>query len=407
MPGSPLTLHGIEPATFLRESWQRRAALFRDALPGFVCPLSPDELGGLACEPGVESRLIREVGEEGAPWTVEHGPFESAVLEALPGSGWSLLVHQVDRWIDAVADLLEPFRFLPSWRIDDVMISLAPDGGSVGAHIDAYDVFLLQGWGRRRWSIEPTPRAHVEIRPDAEARVLREFQPTESWELEPGDCLYLPPGLAHHGVAVGTCMTLSIGFRAPAQGELVAAWAADRIAMPTGPRYRDPDRLTSATPGRIEADVLKTMADWLEATTGNREALEQWVGAFLTRGRSDNHGVDEDEPMDLSALLLLDDEVERAEAAVEDQPSPPVLSYRRSAPSHFAYTLRPDGSVWLFVGGACYPCPDFERETIQHLCTAPVLDAAWVEGLARRSGWADRIQSWIDDGWLLPIEADA
>src|SRR5690348_813356 len=213
-------LGGLNPRDFLKRHWQKRPLLVRNAFPGFAPPLTAEELAGLACEEGVESRLVVQTRK--APgWKLSHGPFKHKVFTRLPKDRWTLLVQDVDKHLPVAAGLLEPFRFIPDWRIDDLMISYAADGGSVGPHVDAYDVFLLQAEGMRRWDISTAPHADADT-PGLELKQIKGFKPEESWLLMPGDMLYLPPGVAHHGVAFGECMTFSIGFRAPSQSELLA-----------------------------------------------------------------------------------------------------------------------------------------------------------------------------------------
>lgn len=205
---------------FLSEYWQKKPLFIKGALPDFKSPITPDELAGLAVEPDVESRVVLENGPE--QWELRHGPFEDDTFHALPRERWTLLVQGVDTWVPEVAALVDHFRFIPNWRIDDVMISYAADKGGVGPHYDTYDVFLLQGLGRRRWEIgdmcdDATPRLeHPSL------RILREFTARDGWDCEPGDLLYLPPRLAHLGVALGNdCMTYSVGFRAPGVADMI------------------------------------------------------------------------------------------------------------------------------------------------------------------------------------------
>src|SRR5690606_2927331 len=183
---------------------------------------------------------------------------------ALPPSHWTLLVQDVDKWDADVAALLGHFDFLPSWRVDDVMVSYAEDGGSVGAHVDQYDVFLIQGLGRRRWQISTDAEAPMAFREDVELKLLREFKPTHDWLLEPGDMLYLPPGIAHHGVAEGECLTFSVGMRAPAVAELVTdfvGFLAER--MPEELRYSDTGIAPAQAPGEIDDTALEKITQTL------------------------------------------------------------------------------------------------------------------------------------------------
>ncbi len=293
---------GMPPARFLAEYWQKQPLLIRDAFPDMRTPLSPEDLAGLACEEFALARIVIENNKAASPllrksvpvthcndhWEVRNGPFPEGEFATLPESYWTLLVQDVDKWDADVAALLEHFAFLPSWRIDDVMVSYAADGGSVGAHIDQYDVFLLQGMGRRRWQISTDPAAPTDFREDTELRLLREFVPTHEWVLEPGDMLYLPPGIPHHGVAVGSCMTFSIGMRAPSKAELTTD-LADHLAA----QWRDEDRYTDADllpvrhSGEIDAATLARLRTALPVGgTLDNATLRDWFGRFITRYRS-------------------------------------------------------------------------------------------------------------------------
>jgi 50S ribosomal protein L16 3-hydroxylase len=212
----------IDRDTFLRDYWQKQPLLMRGALDPGLFSVPPDELAGLACEPDIESRLVIEHGER--HWTVEHGPLDEGRFALLPTSHWTLLVQDVDKHRDDVAALLDHFDFVPGWRIDDIMISYATDGGGVGPHTDSYDVFLMQAQGRRRWRISDADYSEDDLLPNQPLRILSSFETTEDWLVAPGDVLYLPPGVAHWGSADGDCMTYSLGFRAPQRQELLAEW---------------------------------------------------------------------------------------------------------------------------------------------------------------------------------------
>ena len=219
-PDIPLQLlGGITAREFLRDYWQKKPLLIRQAIPDFESPIDADELAGLALEEEVESRLVIEHGER--PWELRRGPFAEDEFSKLPEREWTLLVQAVDQFVPEVAELLENFRFLPSWRIDDVMISFAAPGGSVGPHFDNYDVFLLQGHGKRNWKIGQMCDSESPLLQHADLRILADFEATDEWVLEPGDMLYLPPRLAHCGVAVDDCLTYSVGFRAPSAAEVL------------------------------------------------------------------------------------------------------------------------------------------------------------------------------------------
>jgi len=266
---------------FLQRHWQRSPLLVRGALPGFRAPLSVDELAGLACEAEVESRLVR--GRLGDSWRLDHGPFEEAILEALPDRDWTLLVQDVDKWVPEIAELLVPFRFIPDWRIDDIMVSFAAPGGSVGPHTDQYDVFLLQAQGRRRWQL--SEHFDSALIPDIDLKILERFSPEQEFVVEPGDLLYLPPNVAHYGLALDSAMTLSIGFRAPNQRELIGACTEQLFDDAREElRFRDPGRPGAKHPSRIlEADLLQLRQLVRSGLSLGDDELDRFLGRYLTR----------------------------------------------------------------------------------------------------------------------------
>ncbi|UZW63153.1 cupin domain-containing protein [Lysobacter enzymogenes] len=274
---------GMNPAAFLRDYWQKRPLLIRNAFPGLQSPLQPEDLAGLACEEGALARLIQH-DRARDHYSVRHGPFEESDFPGLPRQDWTLLVQDVDKWDADVAALLPAFAFLPRWRIDDVMISFAAPGGSVGAHVDQYDVFLLQGQGHRRWQIDASPNPPQDFRNDAELKLLREFEPSHEWLLGPGDMLYLPPGVPHHGVAEDACLTFSIGMRAPSSAELMGDYI-DTLAADADEalRYADPDLAPPRDPNEIDAAAMQRAVQALNALRMNDpDRLGDWFGRFIT-----------------------------------------------------------------------------------------------------------------------------
>jgi 50S ribosomal protein L16 3-hydroxylase len=226
---------------FVQQYWQKKPCLLRNALPNFETVVSPEELAGLACEEDVHCRLVLE-GSGDKPWAVRYGPFEEQDFLDLPESNYSLLVSECEKWLPELNDLLDQFRFIPDWRIDDLMISYAPEGGSVGPHVDQYDVFLLQALGTRRWQYCETPSQDDPVIEGLELAILQDFKPQQDIVLNPGDILYLPPGYAHHGVALERCMTYSIGFRAPNAASVLESFALESERLEaTSERYRDAD----------------------------------------------------------------------------------------------------------------------------------------------------------------------
>ncbi len=281
---SPL---GMPPAQFLREYWQKRPLLIRNAFPDLISPLEPDDLAGLACEEGVLARLIEHDAATGG-WRVRHGPFVESDFTALPDHDWTLLVQDMDKWDADIRALLASFAFLPRWRIDDVMVSFAAASGSVGAHVDQYDVFLLQAQGQRRWQVDASRNPPTLFRDDVELKLLREFNPTHDWVLQPGDMLYLPPGMPHHGVAVDQCLTFSVGMRAPSAAELLGDFV-DTLAAdaPDDLRLTDADLAPAKDPYEIDADAMGRVVEALNLLRmRDPDCLGDWFGSFITTYRS-------------------------------------------------------------------------------------------------------------------------
>lgn len=287
-----LLFGSLSQAEFLRDYWQQKPLLFRQALPDFKPGIRTDEVAGLALEDSIESRLVTETPGARQPWTVRHGPFSEQDLTSLPASHWSLLVQAVDQWVPEVSQLLSEFKFLPAWRLDDIMISIAPDQGSVGPHYDQYDVFLLQVEGHRRWTVGAPCDPDTPIIEGAPLRILRQGipEPTQVWDLAPGDMLYLPPRYAHHGVALDTCMTWSVGFRAPdayeaLHGLALRAELEDDIEFL---RYSDANiSPAEATDRRLSAASLDRLRGLLTRTAARDEVLADWLGAYMTQNKYD------------------------------------------------------------------------------------------------------------------------
>jgi 50S ribosomal protein L16 3-hydroxylase len=278
---------GMPPQLFLRRYWHKRPLLIRNAFPGFVSPIDPDELAGLACEEAALSRLItHDRASDG--WSLRNGPFEEDQFPTMPDHDWTLLVQDVDKWDPDVAALLDAFDFLPRWRIDDIMVSFAATGGSVGAHVDQYDVFLLQAHGQRRWQIDVSDNPPLEFREDVELKLLRQFTPTHDWVLGPGDMLYLPPGVPHLGVAQDPCLTFSVGMRAPSSAELIADYLDTLVAEADETiRYRDPDLALPSDRNEIDAAAMGRVVQALNALRMNDpDRLGEWFGRFITTYRS-------------------------------------------------------------------------------------------------------------------------
>jgi len=273
----------LTPEQFLSEYWQKKPLLIRQAVPGFSPELDSDDIAGLACDELAESRLITGSFPE-QDWQVRYGPFTDKDFSTLPEARWTLLVQDVEKHYTPLQSLMNRFSFLPRWRIDDLMISVAGPGGSVGPHVDQYDVFLLQVEGRRRWEISESFNAA--LLEDCDLKVLREFSAEQEWLLEPGDMLYLPPGIAHHGVAQDSGMTWSIGMRAPSGADLFLAlgeWLAEKDDE--GGRYRDPGLSTPLHAGEIDVAAIARFGEFLHASFPEDPDFRSFLGKFLSRYR--------------------------------------------------------------------------------------------------------------------------
>jgi len=263
---------------FLAEYWQKKPLLIRNAIPNFEPPIDGDDLAGLSLEAEVESRLV--IGED---WALEHGPFEESRFASLPEQNWSLLVQGVDLWVPEVADLLSSFDFLPSWRVDDIMVSYAEDGGNVGPHFDYYDVFLIQGEGQRHWQIGQLC-SEADLHTDSTAlKILKNLEVSDEWTLNPGDMLYLPPKIAHHGVAIGQCTTFSVGFRAPAATEMLDDLATELLSRDITPNHlQDPPLNAAMANEPISGAYIQQVKELLQQTLDDEQMLGEWFAQFMT-----------------------------------------------------------------------------------------------------------------------------
>lgn len=375
---------GLDPAVFLRDYWQKKPLVIRQAFPGLTSPVSADELAGLACEEAVESRIVIE-NDQGRPWQLENGPFAPERFESLPPTNWTLLVQGLDHWVPELAPLLDAFRFVPNWRLDDIMASYAPEGGSVGPHYDQYDVFLLQAEGRREWQFggpcdETSPR--VEGTP---LRILADWQAEETVTLEAGDMLYLPPGVGHHGVARGDCITLSIGFRAPTHDDILTGFSDFLCNQPGAERLlRDPELQPQDNPGLISDASVEGVNQIVEQALQQKDALAFWLGQYTTAPKNSNIVVPPDDLQDAGAL----------QQAIADGA---ILRWNEG--SRFAF--RPfGGQVALFVDGERYMLSGEAREIAPVLCVGHRPDPAAIARLVQDPALAGLLVTLFNHGSL-------
>ncbi|XTZ36863.1 JmjC domain-containing protein [Salmonella enterica] len=265
---------------FIQRYWQKRPVVLKRGFKNFVDPISPDELAGLAMENEVDSRLVSHLDGK---WQVEHGPFQS--YDHLGENNWSLLVQAVNHWHQPAASLMRPFRSLPDWRTDDLMISFSVPGGGVGPHLDQYDVFIIQGTGRRRWRVgeKTAMKQHC---PHPDLLQVDPFEAIIDEELEPGDILYIPPGYPHEGYSLENSLNYSVGFRAPSGRELISGFADFVLQRELGSqRYSDPDVQQRAQPADILPEEVDKLRDMMVDLINQPEQFKEWLGEFISQSR--------------------------------------------------------------------------------------------------------------------------
>ena len=361
-------LGGLSPAQFMKKHWQKKPLLVRQAMPGFKPLLSRAELFALAGDEAVESRLVSR-GPTG--WQLRRGPFARRALPPIHRPDWTLLVQGVDLHHAPAHALLQAFRFVPDARLDDLMISYASDGGGVGPHFDSYDVFLLQAHGQRRWRIGR--QKDLTLVKGLPVKILADFQPEQEYVLDPGDMLYLPPGWAHDGVAVGECMTYSIGFRQPARDEMVRELlqrvADDATDLVGDAAYRDPGQPATAQPALVPQAMLEFARDAVERALNQPDHLALLLGELMTEpkpnvwfGDGDGAGrVDGGVQLDRRTRMLYD-------------------------------------SRHVFINGEGFRATGADARLMRALADARQLGAAQVQRLS--NGARELLEQWRQAGWL-------
>ncbi|WP_310384302.1 JmjC domain-containing protein [Roseateles sp.] len=357
-------LAGLSPTQFMRRHWQKKPLLVRQALPGIKSPLSRTELARLAASEDVESRLVSAFENR---WALYPGPV--AKLPPFSKPGWTLLIQGLEQHLPAASDLLNQFRFVPEARLDDLMISYATDGGGVGPHFDSYDVFLIQVQGQRRWRIGRQPNA--ELRDDVPLKIIKNFEPEQEFVLDAGDMLYLPPGWAHDGVAVGECMTCSVGFRTPWRAELakdlLSRLMDDEDQGYANRMYADPKQEATTTPGLVPDQLLAFARDAAERALREPRALERALGEALT------------EPKPRVWF----------EAGAEYQPDQGVSLDRRSRMMY--------DKAHVFINGESFRASGRDATLMRALADSKVLTRKQVARLSE--GARELLAQWVEDGW--------
>jgi len=371
-------LGGLSPATFMRRHWQKKPLVIRQAIPGFAAPLDRAELFDLAAQDDVQSRLVIQApATPQKPWRLKQGPFGRKNLPAFKQAGWTLLVQGVDLHDARVRALRDQFRFVPDARLDDVMVSYASDGGGVGPHFDSYDVFLLQAQGQRRWRIGR--QKNLELQPGMPLKILAEFEPEQEFVLDAGDMLYLPPRYAHDGVALGECMTYSIGFRSPAAGELaqeilqrLAEQARDEVGDSL---YRDPSQTAQEQCAQIPAGMVQFAREALEKSLRDPLALNRALGEYLSEPKAQVWFEGGQNAGDASQGVHLDP---RTQMLYDE--------------------------AHIFINGESFLARGQDARLMRALADQHHLNAAQLKKLS--AGARELLGQWLEDGWLQALNQD-
>jgi len=375
-------LGNISKEEFLANYWQKKPLVIRGAFPDFEMPFTPEELAGLACDTDAPSRILSENGfaPDHKIWDSKQSPFSDEDFTTLPDTHWTLLVNDLERYIPELGTIIEQFRFIPDWRIDDVMVSYASDQGSVGPHTDQYDVFLIQGLGKRRWKIITRDDYPTELLSGPSLAILKAFEADEEYLLEAGDMIYLPPNMPHYGVAEGECFTFSVGFRAPDSTDLIQNWVDSSFTETE--RYSDADRKLQANSGEISHnDIQKLSQLMLSKIQDEKGGLSIFLGKHLTHSKGEAP-IDED----LSASLSFN----------------PKEEYQRESWLRLAF-IEENNKVHFFADGHHAELTLDKKEAVKELCENYFYGEGSLESLASDKEFKTLFTLLIREGGISPI----
>lgn len=377
-------INNLDINDFLTNYWQKKPLLIRSAFPQYKPPISAEELAGLACEEFIESRIISEQDTE-PKWLLEKGPFEESRFSNLPETHWTVLIQGLNKIFPKFDDLLHQFNFIPSWRVDDLMASYAAPEGSVGPHLDQYDVFLLQASGKRKWMISEQPVTKDNFIENIPLKIIKEFKAESEWILKAGDMLYLPANVAHYGIGMDDCMTFSIGFRAPSYADLITSFIDDHITELTeNMRYRDPDLSVNDKPGEISPAAINKVQEILLSQFKDKSRVENWFGRFITDYLNDNEHADEQ--------LLKSDEF-----LSEFQRSGYL---RRPASTRANYLVNQEGLIELFINGNQVRHSQEANELVKLFCNKHILEYTTVKPLLEAHGNLEFLCELYNSGYV-------
>lgn len=342
-----LKINELSEQAFLNQYWQKKPLLIKGGFSDFKDPLDANELAGLAMEDSIESRIITNHNQQ---WQSHQGPFED--FEILTDEHATLLVQAVDHWYPEAAQLLEPFRFIPNWRIDDLMISYSTPGGGVGPHLDQYDVFIIQGEGKRHWRVGLPDASLKQFAQNKSLLQVEAFTAVIDCVLEPGDILYIPPGCPHEGYAIENALNYSVGFRAPNQQDLLSSFADHIIDTESGQkRYTDHTLTLRDSKGELtqsEVDKVKTL---MQALIENDSLFKNWLGNTLSQPKHDMDLAPEETPFSSAEIM---------------QQLESDMTFERLGGTRAIYQCM-ESELLLSVNGENYPLPLSDLKAVKQL----------------------------------------
>ena len=372
---TPLALlGGLSPEQFMKRHWQKKPLLIRQAIPQMKALIERGALMDMVESEEVESRLIVRKGEK---WTLKKGPMRRQNLPSFKTPAWTVLIQGVDLHHEGVHGLLQQFRFVPDARLDDLMISYASDGGGVGPHFDSYDVFLLQAHGQRKWRIGRQKK--FELQEDVPLKILKEFKPEAEFLLNPGDMLYLPPGYAHDGIALGECMTYSVGFKVPRRAELASELftglseeMADACGTVKDVIYADPKQGAAIQDAGIPKSLQQFAKQAVAQALKNPQMLNCLLGESLTEPKA-NVWFDPPDQDDLQTYQWpCDIRLDRRTKMLFD-------------------------AQHVFVNGESFRATGQDAKWLRKLANQKFLEARFAKNLSQTA--AELVQAWWEEGW--------
>ncbi|NWL16465.1 cupin domain-containing protein [Pseudoalteromonas sp. Scap03] len=373
-----LKINELSEQAFLNQYWQKKPLLIKRGFNDFKDPLDANELAGLAMEDSIESRIITNHNQQ---WQSHQGPFED--FEILTDEHATLLVQAVDHWHPEAAQLLEPFRFIPNWRIDDLMISYSTPGGGVGPHLDQYDVFIIQGEGKRHWRVGLPDASLKQFAQNKSLLQVEAFTAVIDCVLEPGDILYIPPGCPHEGYAIENALNYSVGFRAPNQQDLLSSFADHIIDTESGQkRYTDHTLALRDSKGELtqsEVDKVKTL---MQALIENDNLFKNWLGNTLSQPKHDMDLAPEENPFSTAEIMQqLENDV----------------TFERVGGTRAIYQCIGD-ELLLSVNGENYPLPLSDLEAVKQLTDFIEFDSSLLNSTTPSLDFIETFTTLVNEG---------